>query len=38
MSEFERDYDGLRITDDKRFPAADLAAKLAEGYWLTFLY
>jgi hypothetical protein len=38
MSEFEGEYDGFRLTDEKRFPAADLAKKLAEGYWVTFLY
>jgi|GEM_PF-2271469 len=38
MSEFPAGYDGVRITDDKRFPAEDLAKKMAEGFWLTFLY
>jgi hypothetical protein len=38
MSEYEGAYDGYRVRDSERFPAAELAKKIAEGYWVTFVY
>jgi hypothetical protein len=38
MNEYESAYDGYRVRDSERFPAAELAKKFAQGYWVTFVY